>query len=73
MISAAALTGCQTIESIEEHGLAASAFHAAYCEAEIDTGEQLELIVVFEDGSAKLDVHCEPRAEEEDFHRPRLQ
>lgn len=69
----AVLTACETIQSIERHGLAASAFHAAYCEADADTREQLDLMVVFEDGSAKLDIHCEPhRAEDEDFHPPRL-
>lgn len=70
---ASILSACDTIKSIERHGLAAGAFHAAYCEADADTREQLDLMVVFEDGSPKLDVHCEPRRrEDEEFHPPRL-
>ena len=73
-VALAALPGCATIKTLEEHGLAASAFHGAYCEADEDRRALVEMMLVFEDGSPKLDIHCEPhRAEDEFEHAPRLQ
>lgn len=69
-----ALSGCETIKSLEEHGLAASAFHGAYCEADEDTRERVEMMLVFDNGSPKLDIHCEPHRPPDGMedHPPRL-
>ena len=69
-----ALSGCETIKSLEDHGLAASAFHGAYCEADEASRERIELMLMFDNGSPKLDIHCEPhRAPEGIDPVPRLQ
>ena len=75
LMLAAMLAACETIKTLEEHGLAASAFHGAYCEADADTRERVEMMLVFENGSPKLDIHCEPHRPPEGMedHPPRIQ
>ena len=75
LLIAATLAACETIKSLEEHGLAASAFHGAYCEADEDMRERVEMMLVFDNGSPKLDIHCEPHRGPQglDGHPPRLQ
>ena len=57
---AAAVPVLAACEAADRVRLAGSALHSGYCEASPVTREALRSSFVFEDGSPKVVVYCEP-------------